>query len=212
MKLYSAPGTCATAMHIALEWIGKPYEVEHLDFAGMKSPEYLKINAAGVVPTLVDGDMALPEGLAILLYLVDQNPDANIGPAAGSADRIELHRWLVYISGTLHPFFWPYFMPTRFTTDEAGHPAVVDAAKLLVDKALTTIDQHLEGREWMVGDSKSVADAFLYPMAGWAYGFEKSTAGYKNIDRIIRKLAADPAVQNVHAAQGTTAKVAIAAE
>ena len=44
MKLYSAPGTCATAMHIALEWIGNPFEVEHLDFAGMKSPEYLKRN------------------------------------------------------------------------------------------------------------------------------------------------------------------------
>ena len=54
MKLYSASGTCATAMHIALEWIGKPYEVEQLDFAGMKSVEYMKINPSGVVPTLVD--------------------------------------------------------------------------------------------------------------------------------------------------------------
>jgi glutathione S-transferase len=211
MKLYSAPGTCATAMHIALEWIGKPYEVEHLDFAGMKSAEYKKINPSGVVPTLVDGNLALPEGMAILLYLVDQNPDANIGPAAGSADRVELHKWLVYLSGTLHPYFWPHFMPTRFTTDENGQAAVQAASHILVDKALTLIDQHLEGRDWMVGDAKSVADAFLYPMASWAYGFEKPTAAYTNIDRVIRKLAADPAVQKVHAAQGTNAKVEVAA-
>ena len=79
MKLYSAPGTCATAMHIALEWIGKPFEVEHLDFKGMKSADYLKINPAGVVPTLVDGDLVLPEGMAILLHLLDQNPESNIG-------------------------------------------------------------------------------------------------------------------------------------
>ena len=171
MKLYSAPGTCATAMHIALEWIGNPFEVEHLDFAGMKSPEYLKINASGVVPALVDGDMNLSEGMAILLYLVDQNPNANIGPAANSPDRVELHKWLVYISGTLHPYFWPYFMPMRFTTDKEGHDAVKAASQILVDKALTTINNHLEGREWMVGETKSVADAFLYPMAGWAYGF-----------------------------------------
>ena len=197
-------------MHIALEWIGKPYEVEHLVFAGMKSPEYLKLNPSGVVPTLVDGDMALPEGMAILLHLVDQNPDANIGPAFGSEDRTELHRWLVYLSGTLHPYFWPFFMPMRFTTDESGYDAVKEASQILVDKALTQIDEHLEGREWMVGESRSVADAFLYPMAGWAYGFAKSTAEYPNIDRIIRKLAADPAVLKVHAAQGTSPKVEIA--
>lgn len=210
MKLYSAPGTCATAMHIALEWIGKPYEVEQLDFAGMKSPEYMKLNPSGVVPTLVDGDLVLPEGMAILLYLVDQNPDASIGPAAGP-DRIELHKWLVYISGTLHPYFWPYFMPMRFTTDENGHDAVRAASQIQVGKVLTLIDRHLEGRDWMVGDRKSVADAFLYPMANWAYGFDKSTAEYANIDRIVRKLAADPAVLKVHASQGNAPKVQVAA-
>lgn len=211
MKLYSAPGTCATAMHIALEWIGKPYEVEHLDFKGMKSTEYLKINSSGVVPTLVDGDLALPEGMAILLHLVDQNPEANIGPAAGTSDRIDLHRWLVYLSGTLHPYFWPHFVPMRFTTDVNGHAAVQQASHILVDKALTQIDEHLEGREWMVGNQKSVADAFLYPMANWAYSFDKPTSEYKNIDRIIRKLAADPAVKAVHSAQGTNPKVELAA-
>ncbi|MES0811753.1 glutathione S-transferase N-terminal domain-containing protein [Roseibium sp. SCPC15] len=211
MKLYSAPGTCATAMHIALEWIGKPYEVEHLDFAAMKSPEYLELNPSGVVPTLVDGELALPEGMAILLYLLDQNPDAGIGPAAGTVERIELHRWLVYLSGTLHPYFWPHFMPMRFTTDENGQEAVRAASHILVDKALTLIDDHLDGRDWMVGTSKSIADAFLYPMAGWAYGFDKPTSHYPNIDRIIRKLASDPAVQRVHEAQGTSPKVDAAA-
>ncbi|MDE0524859.1 MAG: glutathione S-transferase N-terminal domain-containing protein [Boseongicola sp.] len=207
MKLYSAPGTCATAMHIALEWIGKPYEVEHLDLAGMKSPGYLGLNPSGVVPTLVDGELVLPEGMAILLYLVDRNPDADIGPAAGTPGRIELHRWLVYLSGTLHPYFWPYFMPMRFTTDADGHASVKAASKLLVGRALTLIDDHLEGRDWMVDDRKSVADAFLYPMASWAYGFERSTASYGNVDRVVRKLAADPAVQKVHTAQGTSPKV-----
>ncbi len=211
MKLYSAPGTCATAMHIAMNWIGKPFTIEQPDFAAMKSPEYLKINSSGVVPTLVDDDLILPEGMAILLYLVDQNPDANIGPAFGTANRIELHKWLVYISGTLHPYFWRYFMPMRFTTDENGHDAVKAAAQLLVDKALTKIDQHLEGRDWMVGDRKSVADAFLYPMANWAYGFDNPRSEYKNIDRIVRKLAADPAVLNVHENQRNLPKVQLAA-
>ena len=210
MKLYSAPGTCGTAIHIVLEWIGNPYEVEHLDFAGMKSPEYLKLNPAGVVPTLVD-DEPLSEGLAILLHLVDQNPEAKLGPAAGAAGRDQLYRWLAFLSATLHPFFWPYFMPMRYHADEAQFGVVKDAAQRRVASALDVIEANLADNEWMLGNEKSVVDAFLYPMANWAYGFDKPTSAYPNIDRVIRQLAADPAVQRVHKAQGTNPKVDLAA-
>ena len=149
----------------------------------------------------------MAEGLAILLRLVDQNPEAGVGPATGEAGRDEMYQWLAYLSATLHPFFWPYFMPGRYHADDAQHGAVRQAAQERVDVALTVIDQHLEGKDWMLGDQKSVVDAFLYPMAGWAYGFDKPTSAYPNVDRVIRQLAADPAVQAVHAAQGTKAKV-----
>lgn len=210
MKLYSAPGTCGTAMHIVLEWIGKQFEVEHLDFAGMKSPEYLQLNPAGVVPTLVD-EAPLSEGLAILLHLVDQNPEANLGPAAGAEGRDQLYRWLAFLSATLHPFFWPYFMPMRYHANEAQYGAVKEAAQVRVGSGLDVIEAHLEGQKWMLGDEKSVVDAFLYPMANWAYGFDKPTSDYPNIDRVIRQLAADLAVQRVHASQGTSPKVDLAA-
>lgn len=211
MKLYSAPGTCGTAMHIVLEWIGKPFEVEHLDFAGMKSPEYLKINPAGVVPALVDEEGPLSEGLAILLKLVDENPDAHIGPAIGEDGRNQLYRWVAFLSATLHPFYFPYFMPMRYHADKAQFPAIKDAAQARVASALDVIEANLVDKKWMLGDQKSVADAFLYPMANWAYGFDKPTSAYPNIDRVIRQLAADPAVQRVHQAQGTSPKVDLAA-
>ena len=209
MKLYSAPGTCGTAMHIVLEWIGKPYEVEHISFAKMKSPAYLAINPAGVVPSLVDEQGPLSEGLAILLKLVDENPDANIGPAIGTADRNQLYRWLAFISATLHPFFWPYFMPRNYHPDSAQFDDIKTAAQGRVAGALDVIEANLEGKTWMLGDQKSVADAFLYPMANWAYAFDKPTSHYPNIDRVVRQLAADPAVQAVHQSQGTTPKVEV---
>lgn len=137
MKLYSAPGTCGTAIHIVLNWIGKPFEVEHLDFRGMKSREYLKLNPAGVVPTLVDGDRPLSEGLAILLKLVDNNPDADIGPAVGEPGRNQLYRWLAFLSATLHPFYWPYFTPQRYHADADQHGAVKAAAEARVASAFT---------------------------------------------------------------------------
>ena len=210
MKLYSAPGTCGTAVHVILEWIGRPFDVEHLNFASMKSPDYLKLNPAGVVPTLVD-DGPLSEGVAIILKLVDDYPDAGIGPAIGEDGREQLYRWLSFLSATLHPFFFPYFMPQRYHADKAQFGAVKDAAQIRVDSAFAIIEAHLEGKTWMLGDKKSVVDAFLYPMANWAYGFEKSTSTYPNIDRVVRQLAADPAVQRVHRAQGTEPKVKLAA-
>ncbi|MEM6914486.1 MAG: glutathione S-transferase [Pseudomonadota bacterium] len=211
MKLYSAPGTCGTAMHIVLNWIGKPFEVEHLDFKGMKSTGYLKLNPAGVVPTLVDEDGPLSEGLAILLKLVDDNPDADIGPAVGEPERDQLYRWLAFLSATLHPFYWPYFMPQRYHADADQHGAVRAAAEERVASALDVIEAHLEDKTWMLGNQRTVVDAFLYPMANWAYGFGKPTSAYPNIDRVVHQLAADPAVLAVHAAQGTAPKVNIAA-
>jgi len=209
MKLYSAPGTCGTAMHIVLEWIGKPYEVEHLDLAGMKSPEYLAINLAGVVPALVDDEGPLSEGLAILLKLVDENPDANIGPAIGRPGRNHLYRWLAFISATLHPFFWPYFMPRRYHSDEDQFSVVKMAAQERVGVALDVIEANLMDNKWMLGHRKSVVDAFLYPMANWAYRFDKPTSAYPNIDRVVRQLAADPATRKMHQSQGTSPKVEV---
>ena len=210
MKLYSAPGTCGTAVHVILEWIGMPYEVEHLDFAGMKSPEYLKLNPAGVVPTLVD-DGPLSEGVAIILKLVDDYPGAGIGPAVGEDGREDLYRWISFLSATLHPFYFPYFMPQRYHADKTQFGAIKDAAQFRVASALDIIEAHLDGKTWMLGDKKSVVDAFLYPMANWAYGFDKPTSAYPNIDRVVRQLADDPAVQKVHLAQGTSPKVKLAA-
>jgi len=153
----------------------------------------------------------LSEGLAILLKLVDENPDANIGLAVGEANRDELYRWLAFLSATLHPFYWPYFMPMRYHADEEQFAAIKDAAQDRVASALDVIEAHLDGKTWMLGEQKSVADVFLYPMANWAYGFDKPTSDYPNIDRVIRQLAADPAVQKVHEAQGTSPKVDLAA-
>jgi glutathione S-transferase len=50
-RLYHMPGTCALAVHVALEWVGKPYEAINLPRDQLRSPEYLAVNPMGVVPT-----------------------------------------------------------------------------------------------------------------------------------------------------------------
>ena len=207
MKLYSAPGTCATAINIVLEWIDTDYEVEHLDLKAMKEPDYLKLNPMGVVPTLVVDGAPHVEAAAILTHLVDMNPTSNLGPSIDDSRRADLYRWLAFIGGTLHPYFWPHFVPFRFTTDKDGHDAVREASHILIDKAFRHIDDHLAKNRFMLGDERSVVDAFLYPMASWGYGLPKPTSNYENIDRLITELVSDKAVRKVHELQGTAPKV-----
>lgn len=207
MKLYSAPGTCATAIHIALEWIGKPYTVEHLSLKAMKDPEYLQLNPSGVVPTLVSENNIYTEASAILLQLTDLYPDAQLGPQVGEKGRAAFYRWLIYMGGTLHPYFWPHFVPFRFTTDPKGHDNVREASHLLLDAALTQINEHLSKNTFMMGDTKTVADAYIYAMASWGYGLPKPTSEYPYLHQLIQKMALDPGVQAVHIAQGTLPKV-----
>ena len=79
MKLYSKPGACSTADHIALQWTRQPFDVELMTRETLKSPAYLEINPAGAVPALVDGEFKLTQNAAILGYIADSYPAAGLG-------------------------------------------------------------------------------------------------------------------------------------
>ncbi|WP_313217215.1 glutathione S-transferase N-terminal domain-containing protein, partial [Stenotrophomonas sp.] len=78
MKLYSKPGACSTADHIALQWTGQPYDVELLTKETLKAPAFLAINPAGSVPAVVDGDFVLTQNAAIMGYIADTHPQAGL--------------------------------------------------------------------------------------------------------------------------------------
>lgn len=195
MKLYYMPGTCALAVHIVLEWIGASYEDEEVERSKLKSAEYLALNPSGVVPTLVDGGRALVEASAILLHLADTHPDRELIPPVGTAERYDAYRWVVYCGGTLHPHFWPYFGPGRYTTNAEHEPEVRAAAELHIGKDFDLIERQLSGRRFVLGDRKSIADAYLFPMARWGYRLHKPTSAYPNVHRFVETMTADPGVR-----------------
>ncbi len=93
MKLYSKPGACSTADHIALQWTGQPFEVELLnkDTEGSGIPQ--KINPAGAVPALVDGDFVLLQNAAIMGYIADSFPQAGLGGDSDPRQRQRTAGW-----------------------------------------------------------------------------------------------------------------------
>lgn len=85
MKLFTIPGTCALSVHIVLEWVGARYDLEVMGRGDNRSSGYLEINPSGQVPAMqLDDGRVLTEAAAILIYLADVFPKANLANGGGS--------------------------------------------------------------------------------------------------------------------------------
>jgi glutathione S-transferase len=195
--LYFRSGTCALAPHVVLEWIGAPYEAVPVK-AG--SPELLALNPAGAVPVLKEDDgWVLTQNGAILHYLVAKHPDAGLAGGAGIQAEAEANRWASFITGDLHPAFFPVFMAGRYTTDSSDEAKaeVQEAGLALVRKKLDLIEAHLAGREWFL-ETRSIIDAYALPMLRWARSrLPEHLDKWPSTAALLDKLEADPAVQRV---------------
>ena len=201
MKLYTKPGACSTADHIALQWTGGPFEVEILDRAGVKSPAYLAINPAGAVPALVDGDFVLVQNAAILGYIADTRPDAGLAGDGSPRQRAEAARWLSFVNSDVHPAFKPLFAPGNYLADESRHGDVREAARGQVRKLMEAADRQLDGREWLAG-FRSFADPYFYITLRWAESTGIDLSGLDNVAAFKARMEADAGVRAALAAEG----------
>lgn len=111
--LYGSTSTAALVVHWLLIELGIEHELVLLDFDARehKSAEYLALNPAGVVPTLLIDGLVLTEAAAIALYLADRHPGANLLPPVGTPQRAEAYRWMFWCANTLQPAYRAWFYP-----------------------------------------------------------------------------------------------------
>jgi glutathione S-transferase len=195
MKLYYMPGACALADHIALEWIGEPYDTRSLDHDEVKSDWYLKLNPNGQVPVLEEGDWVLTQNTAILNYLADTHPQAGLG-GEGARGRAEVNRWLGFVNSDVHPAFKPLFGATGYLDDEAVIHKTKDQAKKGVRKLLSEVNDRLADLDWIAGP-RSITDPYLYVMLRWAHGMQIDLAGLDHLERYFERMQNDAGVQKV---------------
>lgn len=196
IKLYYAPGTCALAPHIVLEWIGIEFEIEKV-VPG--SDEFKQINPAGSVPAMSDGHSAImTQSDAILKYLADKHPDADLGPSNDLKSRYEMDRWLAYLTGDLHPAFFPIFMPQRFTSqpDDNSIEEIKLAAYRRISDVLAVLETHVNG-PYLLEGRRTVADAYAFAMIRWVNVLPKPLSRYPNLNRFHDLFIQDSAVRRV---------------
>lgn len=197
MKLYYAPGTCALACWITMEWAKADYEVEKVKLG---SEEYKKINPLGAVPALEIGEeRPFTEADAILKYIIQTHPESDLGPDEGAIEHLKFNGLSSFISSDVHPSFWPIFFPGRYTnaTDEKSLEEVKKAAYKLVDKTMTHLDKILDGRVHVYKDKKTYLDAYAYVMARWSKMTPKPYTEYKNLNKFMEEMDKDEAVKKV---------------
>jgi glutathione S-transferase len=199
MKLYFAPGACSLSPHIVLREAGAKFDLEQVDLREKKTKkgdDYWKINPKGQVPLLeLDDGQMISEGPAIVQYVADKNPGAGIIPAAGSIDRYHLQGWLTHIGTELHKTYGPMFRPT--TPDEYKK-----ISKETLANKYKNIDKMLEGKQYLMGDKFTVADAYLYTVTRWAPRVEFDLSPFPNVKAFMERMNARPKVQEALKAEG----------
>lgn len=199
MKLYYSPGACSLSPHIALREAGLAFELAKKDLHSQTledGSDFRAINPKGYVPALVlDDGQVLTEGPAIVQYIADQVPEKKLAPPAGTMERVRLQEWLNYITSELHKTFGPLFNKKASDDWKA-------AARELLDRRIDYAAKALEGRNWLMGDTFTVADCYLFTVLNWAGWVKIDLSRWAVLAEYMKRVAARPAVQAALRAEG----------
>jgi glutathione S-transferase len=193
MKLYIAPGSCSLGPHIAMREAGLSFDVEKVDLRAKKTADggdYRAVNPKGAVPALrLDDGQVLTEGSAIYQYIADQKPEKHLAPPAGKMERYRLQEWLNYIASEIHKGLSVLFRPGL-------SPENQQMFKDRVGMQFDFLSKNLEARNYLMGDTYTVADSYLYAIVSqWPPKFGMDVAKWPVLKAYLDRIAARPAVQ-----------------
>jgi len=198
MKLYFSPGSCSLSPHIVLCEAGANFELEQVNNQEKKTKsgkDYWTVNPKGQVPCLeLDNGDKLTEGPVIVQYVADQNGSGLAGKP-GTMERYHVQEWLNFTTSELHKTFGPIF---RATTPDAFK----EISRANLGKRFDWIDKELAGKQYLMGDKFSVADAYMFTVMRWTQRINVDLAKWPNIKAYMDRVAARPKVQDALKAEG----------
>lgn len=198
--LYYSPGAASLVVHWLLIELDVPHELRPLDFESrqQKSPEYLKLNPNGVVPTLlIDGEPVF-ETVALVMHLADSFPAAGLAPPVASMARAHYYQWLVHLANVLQPAFRNWFYPTEAAGD-ANAEATQAAARVRIEDSWDRLDAHLAAHgPWLLGDTLSAADFHLTMLMRWSRNMPKSATEWPHLAELALRMKARPSFKRLY--------------
>ncbi len=192
MKLYYSPNACSLSPHIVLRECGLEFSLEKVDLTKKETEtheDFLKINPKGYVPVLkLDNGQYLTEGPAIIQYLADLVPAKHLAPSNGTFERYRLQEWLNFISTEIHKSFTPLFRDT--TPEEYKKTTIAN-----LHKRFDYIEKHFAKNNFLMGDSFTVADAYLFTIVRWSVFMKIDLKPWPLLEKYLENVKNRPAVQ-----------------
>ena len=167
-KLYTAPGTCALASHVALEEAGADYTAERLDFKSSQqtTPQYLAVNPKGRVPALVTDRGTLTETPAILAFIASSFPKAELVPDDPFAFA-QAQSFNSYLCSTVHINHAHKMRGYRWAADETSFADMKRKVPETMAASFALIERDMLKGPWVMGEAYTIADPYLFTLAQW---------------------------------------------
>lgn len=197
LKLYYSPGSCALASRIALEDAGADHEIVRLNLADgeQRRTEFLAVNPKGRVPALVTERGVLTETTAILAYIAQTFPDANLAPLDDPYEFARMQAFNGYLSSTVHVNHAHGRRGARWANEQSSFDDMKSKVPETMAASMRLIElDYFEG-PWVMGEQYTVADAYLFTMEGWLKGDGVDIADYPTLDDHYRRMLARESVQ-----------------
>ena len=199
MKLYYSPGVCSLSPHICLREAGLKFDLVQVDIKAHKlgdGADYYQFNPNGYVPMLeLDNGERITEGPAIVQYIADLAPAARLAPPAGSIERTRLQSWLNFTSTEIHKGFSPLFNP-------ASNAEFKTWQKQRLAERYTWVAGQLGGKEYLMGETFSCADAYLFTTMGWLGFVGMDLSPWANLKTYQERIGSRPRVLEAMRAEG----------
>ena len=169
MKLYGFGPTRSLRAQWGLKELDADFEFIPVNLlAGEhRHPNFLRLNPAGKVPVLIDGDLVIPESAAIVFYLADKYPQKGLMPRDLN-ERAEVYRWVMFAVTELEQPLWRITRHTGLYPEDKRSPQDIALAREEFAAMAAILDRHMEGRQFIVGNKVTVADCVTAHLMDWA--------------------------------------------
>jgi glutathione S-transferase len=197
MKFYYSPGSCALASHVALLDAGAPHEAIRVSFQTeeQRKPDYLKINPKARVPSLVTDKGILTETPAILAYIAQTHPDKKLAPLNDAFAFAQVQAFNSYLCATVHVAHAHGRRGTRWVDDESAIAAMKRKVPQTMAECFALIEKTMIRGPWVMGDSYTICDPYLYTMSSWLKGDEVDVAKFPKVSAHFAAMNERPSVR-----------------
>ena len=192
MKLFEFGPTRSIRVRWTLQELGVDFQAITVNLVAgeHRSPAFLKINPVGKVPVLVDGELVLTESIAIVLYLAEKYIDRGLLPT-DFGQRAQVNRWLLFAATELEQPLWRIARHTALYPETKRLAADVPLAREDFKPMAAVLEQHLRGRQFVVGNSATVADFVLAYTLDWA-NEARLLEGFPELREYMERMEARP--------------------